>query len=209
MKKIAILILIVGTLIISLYFITNLDENNSAGFAKIRIAACPTSYESAKSLDSEKYELISTMSTAESLALWKSGRADLVLAGRALKPGEPDMGHAVLSDGYSFLGAREMTVYAHELNNYEIYTDLNIEKLKNELSISKINRVNDVYEFLEKGIVITSWENTDFYRANIVHILERGGERLELSRRQTLYCPNFCEKNILDDLSFAISENVR
>ncbi len=73
---------------------------------------------------------------------------------------------------------------------------MDVESLENELSIDNIidniQEVKNVYEHLNDGIVITSWENTDYAKANIVHVMKDNGERIKLSRRPTIYCPDFC-----------------
>jgi len=155
---------------------------------KIKIAVCPTYHKMAKNIDAEEYEFIETKSTAESLNLLKSNNADMVLAGRVLKPSEPKLkSFLVKKEGYSFLSDQVKVVKVKELNNYNIYTDLNGALIKKAFSIKKINQVDDVYKFLDKGIVITSWENTDYAKAEIVHVMEDSGERVSLSRRPALY----------------------
>jgi len=74
-----------------------------------------------------------------------------------------------------------------DLNRYDIYTNLDVALIKKLFSVEKVHQVDDVYESLDKGIVITSWENTDYARAEIVHVLQDSGEREPLSRRPTLY----------------------
>jgi hypothetical protein len=64
--------------------------------------------------------------------------------------------------------------------------------------------VEDIYEYLDKGIVITSWENTDYRRTAIVHVIEDNQERLALSRRPTLYCPKFCQKELVEDIKASL-----
>ncbi|MDZ7798705.1 MAG: hypothetical protein U5L76_03765 [Patescibacteria group bacterium] len=168
------------------------DELSRSKQEKIRIAACPTCYELSKKLDLEKYQVIETNSTAQSIALLQNKKADMILAGRTLKPHEPQLEYMVIDEGYSFLSNQGKTIFINQLNDYNVYTDLNAEELKEKLSIEKIQTVDNVYEYLDKGIVITSWENTDYNQAEIVHLLEKNRERVKLSRRPTVYCPNVC-----------------
>ena len=164
---------------------------------KIKIAVCPTYHKMGKNIDVEEYEFIETKSTAESLNLLKSNDVYMVLAGRVLKPTEPKLKSLLVKkEGYSFLSDQVKVVKAKDLNNYEIYTDLDGALVKKVFSIKKINQVDDVYKFLDKGIVITSWENTDYARAEIVHVLEDSGERVDLSRRPTLYFSQTYEKDV-------------
>jgi len=161
---------------------------------KIKIAACPTCFELSKKLDREKYQIIKTSSTSESIDLLNKGQADMILAGRTLKPNEPEFDSLLIAEGYSFLSSQESIIYLDQLNDFNIYTDLDAEVLKNMFPIQKIEKIDDIYEYLDKGIVITSWENTDYIKASIVHVLENNGERAKLSRRPTVYCPSICGK---------------
>lgn len=167
---------------------------------KIKIAACPTFYDMIKKLDAKKYQLIYTDSTAQSVKLLENKRTDFVLAGRTLKPNEPDLEYVVIDEGYSFLSSKSKTVNARELKDYIIYTDLETEQLKRDLMAGKIEKTDSVYKYLDKGIVVTSWENTDYNRAEIVHVLKDNGERLAISRRPTLYCSLSCDKEELTNL---------
>lgn len=205
--KIIILILFL-IVVLTILGITVLNENssennnidsgpvsvNTSKFSQkiIKIAACPTYLDKLKETDSKKFKVIKTGSTAESISLLRTGQADMALAGRTLKLNEPKMDHIVIGEGYSFLSADGGVVYKDKLESYDIYTDLDPETLKNVLPVQKIESVDNIYEYLDKGIVITSWENTDYKRGEIVHLLERSGERVELSRRPTIYCPDSC-----------------
>jgi hypothetical protein len=89
--------------------------------------------------------------------------------------------------GYSFLSSVVNTITTLEYDDYDFYTDLDPAVLERELGISKITRVDDVYAFLDEGIVITSVENTDYARADLVHVLEADqSRRVTLSRTPIL-----------------------
>ncbi|MDD5749802.1 MAG: hypothetical protein PHO91_03400 [Patescibacteria group bacterium] len=165
---------------------------------KIKIATCPTCFAMTQKLDSEKYQLIPTTSTAQSIALLQSGQVDLILAGRTLKPEEPILDSLIIKEGYSFLAKEEIIIYSSDLANYQIYTDLDVASLKTSLEIENIEPVDDVYQYLNQGIIITSWENTDYHRANLAHILENNGKRVNLSRRPTVYCAQACDQKAQD-----------
>ncbi|MEX0918472.1 MAG: hypothetical protein WDZ85_00670 [Candidatus Paceibacterota bacterium] len=183
----------IGVLIVPV--ISNLISSKSFETTeKIKIATCPTYYELSKSLNLEKYQVIKTSSTAQSLVLLESGQADMILAGRTLKPTEPQMDSLLIKEGYSFLSNQEATIFVDQLNGYNIYTDLDEEELKQKFPIKNIQAVASVDEYLDKGIIITSWENTDYNKASIVHLLEKNGERVKLSRQPTIYCPNACDE---------------
>jgi hypothetical protein len=167
-------------------------ESSHSGQKKIKVATCPTYSDKIKGVIPGKFKIIETGSTAESITLLESKQVEMALAGRTLKPSEPRMGHIVAGKGYSFLSANGGVVYKDELSNRDIYTDLEPEALKDIFPVQGIEQVDNVYGYLDKGIVITSWENTDYTKAEIVHLLERNGERVELSRRPTIYCPGSC-----------------
>lgn len=174
---------------------SSIDEARENKPDKIKIVACPTSFEIANKLDKKIYQVIETASTAESVNLFQDKQADIILAGRTLKPGEPNLKTIVIGEeGYSFLSTNEKMIYADELSGYEFYTDFDIELLKARFSIQKIHKVDDVYKYLSEGIVITSWENTDYEKANVVHVYERNGERNRLSRQVAIYYPKNIEE---------------
>lgn len=168
---------------------------------KIVIALCPTYYSLADELEKDNFKVIKTSSSAESFALLSDSELDYVLAGRILKPGEGNFSGEFLSfQGYSFLSSYSETIDVSELLNRKIYSDLEQENIKNDLALDNIIFVSDVYSYIDQGLIITSWENTDYSRAEIVHVLEDNGERYSLSRRPILYCQNKCDFNIINKL---------
>ncbi len=202
-KKSFIIAIILTFSLLTISFLASDKEEGSseagAGFEgkeKIRIAACTTCYFSVMERvgEADGYEIIRTGSTGESIRLFLQGEADMVLAGRTLRPEEPDLDHFVIEEGYSFLNDSGLLVYKDELESRKIFTDLDTQRLKSDLSLEEVVKVDDVYEYLDKGVVVTSWENTDYSQAEIVHVHKRDGQRLGLSRRPTLYCPDSCEK---------------
>lgn len=156
----SILVLVVSGFFTWQYFSASseLERDISEQDKKIIIAACPTCYELAKKLDSEKYDLIPTASTAESVALLVNKKADMILAGRTLKQYEPDLPSLILRDGYSFLGKEEQIINESDLAEYDIYTDLDREELQEVFGPLKFQTVEDVYQYLNDGLIITSWE---------------------------------------------------
>jgi hypothetical protein len=167
---------------------------------KIKIAACPTCYEADKKLDKEKYEIVPTATTAESATLLARGSVDMLLAGRTLKPSEAAADFLVLTGGYSFLGDKQLNLDINEIKDRTIFTDLDPVELKNNLPDFTFKQVDDVYDYITKGIVLTTWENTDYSRAEIVHVYENNGRRLAMSRRPTLYCPTNCQDEVATDI---------
>lgn len=189
-------LLIFFTLFLFAYNLNNhkKDSDDKAIVNKFKIAACPTCYDLIKNNQLDNYEIIPTISTAESLLLLQNKEVDMILAGRTLKFDEPDLPYLLIKDGYSILSNQEKTVYLSELSNYVIYTNLNPKVVQNFFPAQAVIKVDDVYQYLGQGIVITTWENTDYTRANIVHLLESNGSRMELSRRPTVYCAQTCDQ---------------
>lgn len=189
-----------------LLFKTSLETKNKAlpepelskQEEKVRIAVCPTYHEIVKKLDSNNYQIILTNSTAESINFLTKNQTDLILSGRTLKPEEPNMEKAVIGEGYSFLNKNGSTVYINQLKNYNIYTDLESKILEKAFLLEEVQKVDDVYEYLDQGIIITSWENTDYSQAEIVHVLNLDGSRTYLSRRLTLYCARNCNQEKIE-----------
>lgn len=174
---------------------------------KIKIVACPTCYELAKNLNKEKYQIIRTNSTAESIEWIKKGKADLMIAGRTLQPQEPEMESITLLPGYSLLSQQGGSMYLKELENQTVYTDLDPKVIKNLFQTNNIEKVNNVYNYLKQdSIVITSWENTDYTKAKIVHLIkETDNKRLLASRQPTLYCPKACDQTA-QEISLELKE---
>ncbi len=215
-KTIILVLFFIGSLIVCggifLNKSNNIDSKSiSANLSEvkqkaIKIATCPTCFEKAKKINNKKYNIIKTGSTAESVKLLKNGEVDAILAGRTLKPSEPQLKDVLIKEGYSFLNDQSKIVYLNQLKDYKVYTDLDPKELKNIFPVHKIERVEDVYKYLSNGIIITSWENTDFSRANTVHLLERNGKRVNLSRRIALYCLDDCNEEV-QDLVLLLKEN--
>ena len=163
------------------------DDANTIDVVKIRIASCPTGYELIKDMDRDKYEVIQTTSTSESLSLIVNGQADLVLAGRTLKPTEPSLGVRVIRDGYAVLGDREKTIYIDQLRDNVVYTDHESDEVKNVFDVDQVERVDDVYGYVNKYVVITDWDKVDYTKAGLIHVLNESGQRVLDSRRMALY----------------------
>lgn len=195
--------------------INNEDQNIKTGMypiilSKIKIATCPTFYEDIKKLDQEKFELIFTNSSTESLDLLANANVDIVLSGRILMPEEQYFDYEIIDNAknyYSFLSNNSKHIYTDDFDSYSFFTDLELEKIKKDLSIKNIYKVDNVYDYLNDGVVITSWDNTDFTKSYIVHVLNSDTSRLKISRIPILYYKSDFElqiilevKNILKNL---------
>ena len=104
-------------------------------------------------------------------------------------PSEIDMKYKTveLEDHYSFLAATSFTVQEDNLNSYNIYTDQKILELEEIFNLGNVVKVDSVYDYLDKGIIITSWENTDYSKAAVVHVLNSKGVRNPHSRMPFIY----------------------
>lgn len=173
---------------------------------KLAIAVCPTYYEEINKLDHSKYTIIPTISTAESIQLLNNNQADIIISGRILKPNEPNLEKHIVSKNisFSFISDKEQTIYENNLSDYKFYTDQDINEIQSNINLNNIEKVNDVYTYLNKGIIITDWTNTDYQRSSIVHILDQHNQRLKISRRPTAYCPNNCQLAI-EDIYFILN----
>lgn len=159
--------------------------------ARTRIAVCPTFAD--YNLDGlfPDIELVPTNSTAQSLSMLRDDRVDHVVAGRKLLPHEEYLNFksTILENvGYSFLSSLVNSITTRDYDGVDFFTDLDVDVLKKELGIKTITKVDDVYAFLDKGVVITSVENTDYTRADLVHVFEADqSRRVRLSRTPILY----------------------
>ncbi len=205
MNKLAIIFIILIISFIFLFFIKNdslfFASNKIKNLEIIKIAVCPTYHETAMRLDNNKYKIILTNSTAESIQLLQRKEVDLIISGRTLKPNEPQSESLIIEKGYSFLSNQEKTILEIDFENYYFYTDLDPEEIKGSFSIKNIEKVDNVYNYLNNGIVITSWENTNYHKAEIVHVFENNGKRLKPSRQPMIHCPNFCRQEFKEILA--------
>lgn len=195
-KNTIFIILLFFLITLSMFFIKNGNsniknaENNNMVENKIKVAVCPTFYDYNLSNILNNYETIKTSSTAESLNLLSSNLVDYVLAGRKLKPNEEnnDLEFKILENiGYSFLSNKINSITTEYFDSHVFYTDLDLENIKKDLNIKNIQKVDNIYDYLDNGIIITLIENTDYSRANLVHVLDENNNRLKLSRTPILY----------------------
>ena len=161
-----------------------------------QIAVCPTMYGiMSKEIVYDDFVFLNVDSTSEGVLLLDSGGSDFVISGR-IPVQEENIGEYVhLSDGidsFSFLSNVVDMAYTSELNNYEIYTDLEEGILEMTFGLEAVEYVENVYDFSFMGILVTSWNNTDYNKATIVHIMENDTERNILSRLPTLFCKTEC-----------------
>ena len=202
-----ILILIVGLIALSGFIMSGgrAEENKelSVEKTKTRIAVCPTYSHIAESLNAE-YNIINTQSTAESLKLLNENKVDYVLSGRPLKPNEGDYKiEFIAKSGYSFISQQEKIVSKNDFAKEVVCSDLNVDQIKNDLGLNNIKQITNIAECPSNGIIVTSWDKTDYSQTNIVHILNNDSSRHTLSRTPILYCKEMCPKNIINQIKIA------
>lgn len=165
----------------------------------IKIAVCPTFYNAVSSID-DIVSLVKTQSTAESLSLMSRSQVDYVLAGRILKPSEKMFPFVILGSGYSFLSSDEKTITEEGLRKLNVYTDIDVGEVSRVFGLNNVYYTDDVYNYLFEGIIITSWDNTDYLRASTVHFVDEKGNRIPESRLPILFCLNSCDEEIVNTL---------
>lgn len=190
MKKEAISLALGFLLVFSALVYTGVDFNLRARLTDpTTVAACPTWHGFLPKLEVAGFETIKTKSTGQSVRAFRVGEADLFISGRPLRPEEPDLEGKRLGDGYSFISKESRSLMEDELSEIKIKTDLGKERILSDFpQIDNLKKTENVYSDLE-GVVITSYENTDYSKAEPVGVFDEYGQRLEKSRRPTLYYP--------------------
>jgi hypothetical protein len=187
------ILLIIVLLLIPFIFFKK-DDSVKGVQSNTRIAVCPTMYKRFNGLDG--IDLVLTNSTSSSVQELKNNRVEYVLSGRVPKPEENITDFIILKEGMSFISMEEGVYFLRDVLYMDIYTDKDID----ESIFKNIHKVDNVYSYLDKGLVITSWENTDYSRANVVHIMNEYGSRWEDSRTPVIYCMEKCDSNFVESL---------
>ncbi len=161
------------------------SQQSSEQEIPLAVAACPTFYYILDSLEESGVKAVRTSSTKESIYYLSKNKVDLIISGRVLKPEEPDLYSKVIGPGYSFVSHQEQLVFDEEMGDYDFFTDLYKEKIVDNfpyIADESLREVEEVYDYLEKGIVITSAENTDYSKSEVVHVHKKDGSRHRFSR---------------------------
>ncbi len=172
---------------------------------EIVVAGCPTFYRYLEQIENEiGFETLKTGSTGDSLEKLFEGNADILISGRALRPEEPALRGIVIGEGFSFISENSMQIYSRNLGEFDLYTDLESKKVASYFeSIEKeyLEEVEDVYKKIEKGIAITSVDNTDYSRSEVLHVYEDYKTRHRFSRAPILYFdPEKIDESIINQL---------
>ncbi len=207
MKKILLLALFLFGSFLAVNGYVNNQNNPSE---KIKIAACPTfHYLLDKIAHDENIEVIKTSSTSENIYYLLFEEIDAFISGRKLKPEEPSLRYDIVGEGFAFLGKTEQIIFYDELNNYEYFTDQEVKKIIDkfsDLEAAKIKKVDDVYSYVEDGIIITSFENTNYLKAKIVHIYSKEGQRHRFSRTPAVYYSFGLKDNDIKDIKAILTQ---
>lgn len=178
----------------------------------IAVSACPTFYYMLDMIEKEndtgKIKTIKTETTAEGLGLLNRREVDLVISGRALRSTEPNFLSEKIGLGYDFIFSKEILVSEQEMEFIPFYTNLSADKIIESFAfISEKNliKAEDVFENLNKGIVITFLEEE--MKGELVHIIQENGERLRLSRLPRLYYSFNTKLEKLEFIKKIIKEN--
>ncbi len=169
---------------------------------KITVATCPTFYYLFEGLEKNNINVVKTNFTAESLHFLQKNEVDLIVTGRKLKPEEPQFLSEIIGFGYSFISDREFLIQEKEMGNYNFFTDLSSSEILDNFSYispEKISEVENVYNYLNQGVVITSAENTDYSKSEIVHIYREDGSRHRFSRTPIIYYSSFLDKSVVQN----------
>lgn len=149
---------------------------------RVTVAACPTFHDLSYG---PSVDLIRTASTAESLKLLETKKTDLVVSGRALKVGEPDLLFKVIGPGYDMIFIEEAVIWEWEIPHIRFYTNLDPDEVKRDLGVVELVAVDDIEEYLDKGPVITRLDGR--MKGNVVNLFKGDGTRVEMSRMPRLY----------------------
>ncbi len=173
------------------------------------VAACPTFHYLLEELkDISEVNTVKSDSTGESLKMIENGEVDMIISGRALKEEEPRLLSQKIGDGYDFIFAEEVIILEEEMGFIPFYTDLSSEKIINDFSYiseENLSRVDNPYDYLKEGVVITSLEET--LVGEVVHVLKSDGSRVRLSRLPRLYYSSDVKEEIVDIVTEIIKEN--
>ncbi len=179
----------------TLIFLSGVLTINKPEEETLIIAACPTFH---YILDEIDLKGIRTESTAKSLELLENGNVDLVISGRPLKIDEADFFFEIVGSGYDFVSVNGMIINESEMSSMIFYTDMDIKDVLSDfkyLSDENLNEVDDIDDYLDKGIVITQLNEM---KGENVHVFKNNGHRVRSSRRPRLYFKSHPDKEIIE-----------
>ncbi len=173
---------------------TLINYNNKLD--QIKIATCPTFQ---RFFENTNFSLTKTNTTSQSFSLLENGHVNYIIWWRKAKWWEYYQDYKILGQGYSFLAKQSTIIWSQELQTINFYTDLDdVESIKEIFWIKNLEKVENIYNYIDQNIIITSRENTDYTRWDIIHVLHPNWERYIQSRIPILYCRNICEKDVIN-----------
>lgn len=177
-------------------------QEGSVEKEKLVATACPTFYFVLDEIESRfDIESIRTKSTAESLILLEKGLADIAFVGRGSFNDEVNSFFEQIGPGYNFNYQEEIVVLDEEMSLFDFYTNLPVDEIIekfNGISSENIFYKENVCDYLDKGITVTSLENS--CESNFVHIFKKNGARVDLSRVPLVHYLNDETKNKSEQL---------
>ncbi len=186
-----------------------LEEDELNKKEEIMVAACPTFYYMLDKIEEDKTATtVRVANTAEGMGLLSDKKIDILISGRALKIGESDYFFRVVGKGYDFIYKNEIIISEQEMMFVPFYTDLDLEKIIEDfkyISIDNIERVDDIGNYLDKGVVVTLVE--DKMKGESVHIIGNNNLRVRLSRRPRMYYSSDVSGDVLEMVEGTITEH--
>ncbi|MCF7845289.1 MAG: substrate-binding domain-containing protein [Candidatus Pacebacteria bacterium] len=166
-----------------------IKESSELVIGKIKVAVSPTFYYLFQDLkENNNIEVFETDSTLEGLDLMERGVVDVAVLGRPLREEELSLLSEVVGGGYDFIYKEEMVISEEEMSEIVFYTDLETEEVINDfkqITSRNIVKIEDIENYIEKGIVITSIDG--LLVRELVHVLKDDGSRVRLSRLPRVY----------------------
>lgn len=155
MKNIIVIFLLLLIILLILYSILSIDEEN------ITVVSCPTFYYMLEKIEDINWiKIIETESTAESIKLYKEGKADIIISGRPLKEYEPKLVSEKIGKGYDFIYKDDFPMWEEEMKLLTFYTNLPPEEIITDFKyITEDNLIKiegDVKDYIKESVVITS-----------------------------------------------------
>jgi len=175
----------------------------------VDIAACPTFWYLLEDLEGEDIEIYYTQSTGNNIQGIMAGEIDAFISGRALHPEEPNLNREVLGPGFSFISQESKEVFTKDLDEHQFYTDRDAGEVINNFDVitqDNLKNVENIYSHLDNGIGITSIENTDYSRSEVVHVLDEHGSRHRYSRTPSLYYTDELEDENIEHIVRLLEE---
>lgn len=153
-------------------------------------AICPTLHYVYDDLKKEGFEVIKANSTPESLLYLQNELVDFAICSRKAFFDEPRFSYKVIGDGYAFISGSEMVIAFESMEEYNYFTDISTDEIIlnfPNLASANIKQVSNVYDYIDFGIVITSVDNADYEKGELVFVFKENGKRAPLTWAPVLF----------------------